>query len=92
MGYPTDDDFREAHGWNSNPPKLAIKITRKRKKKKVGRLEISEGIYDCNLDGQGGIVRGVNLQSGNQEENCWIFEAPKKFHLKKVRLFMEIIK
>ncbi len=25
MGYPTDDDFREAHGWNGpNAPKVTI--------------------------------------------------------------------
>lgn len=63
------------------------------KKNASNRVEISEGIYDLNLfDGLGGITQGVNLQSGNQEEDCWIFGAPKKFHLKKVRLIMEIIK
>lgn len=34
MGYPTDDDFREAHGWRRDPPEVTIRRNRKNTRKK----------------------------------------------------------
>lgn len=48
MGYPTDDDFRELHGWDSTPPKLTIKLTTKKKSKKVRRVVLGTGILVSN--------------------------------------------
>ena len=60
-------------------------------KKNRWRLEISEGTYDPSSMGLGGITNGTCLATGNAEEDCWIFEAPKRWHGKRVRLVLELI-